>query len=180
MAFVVILIGVIFKDTVYELEIRLMVYIRENYNDPVLEEICSWLIFTTDLQFIQICCVGLYLFSDPLLAFKCTFLVLIQIFCVTVLKVFSTIPRPYWVRQGMKVTICALDYSGPSDHICVGALFYTYIILIFYYKYAEKISLLKVGALLMSATFYIFLVALSLFYLGQTFLFEWLAGMIYR
>lgn len=165
------LIGVVFKDAVYEFEIRLMAFVREKYYDPLLEEILSWLIFTTDLQFIQICCVGLYLFSDPLLAFKCTFIVLIQIFFVTVLKVFSTIPRPYWVRQGMKVTNCALDYSGPSDHICVGALFYTYH-LIYYYKYATHTSFLRVSFLLTAVNFYIFLVALSLFYMGQTFLFE--------
>jgi membrane-associated phospholipid phosphatase len=178
-AFTVILLGVVFKDAVYELEIQLMVYVRENYQTPNLEYFCTLLVFTADLQFIQICLVALYLYSDPHLAFKCTFLILIQMFFVTALKVFSTIPRPYWVHSGMNVTICALDYSGPSDHICVGALFYTYVILIYYYKYSERRSLLKVGILLIATLFYIILVALSLFYLGQTFLFECLAGMIY-
>jgi hypothetical protein len=79
----------------------------------------------------------------------------------------------------MVVTECALDYSGPSDHICVGSLFYTYLILIFYYKYSERRHTLFVIGMVLIANLYMVITALALFYLGQTFLFESAAGMAY-
>lgn len=159
---------------------KLMSYLRnqENYNEYI-EIICSWILIPTDLNFIQFVCVGIYCFSDPLLAYKCTFLIQIQIFFVNILKVFSTIPRPYWIDHKMNVTICQLDYSGPSDHIWVGAQFYTYLILIFFYKYAEDKNICFVSFLLALVYTFIGITAVSLFYLAQTFMFECLTGIIY-
>lgn len=112
------LIGIIFKELVLEQEIKLMTYLRNQENfSYTIELISTWVLIPTDLDFIQYACVFIYCFSDPLLAFKCTFIIQIQIFFVTILKVFSTIPRPYWIDHKLDVTICQLDYSGPSDHI---------------------------------------------------------------
>lgn len=139
-ALAIILIGVIFKQRVFELEVKAIVYLRENYYNDNLELLWKLLIIPTELRVIQILLVVIYCYSDPLLAYKWTFVTIIQIFFVSVLKLFSGIPRPYWLNHKMEPTECFLDYSGPSDHIWIGAMFYTYIILIFYYKYVEKIN----------------------------------------
>jgi len=202
MAFIMFVLGILFKQTLFEMEIDLMAWIRENHRSSILDEIWMWIIYPTELKMIQVFWVALYLYSDPVLAFKCTFVTIIQIFIVSTVKLISQIPRPYWLNHKMRVSMWALDYSGPSDHIWVGALFYNYLILIFYYKYAEGLSNSKglnldmlsscfsgadlnrrrkivIISLLVLSNTYILITGVSLFYLGQTFLIESMAGLIY-
>ncbi|CAI2364414.1 unnamed protein product [Moneuplotes crassus] len=179
-AILVMIFGLILKESMSDYEISLIYALRGySSHNHVLEIICSWVLVFTDLNFIEYALVAIYLFSDPLLAYKSTFLMEIQIFFVAILKLISTSPRPCWIEDKMNVHFCSLDYSGPSDHICVGAQFYTYIAIIFFYKYAEEKSLCLITGLLILIYIFIFLTGFSLFYLAQTFIFECFAGIIY-
>lgn len=104
---------------------------------------------------------------------------LITTFCVTFLKITYATPRPYWLDHDMSVPVCSLDYSGPSDHLCVGAFFYCYTILIYIYEYAEHKNYLLISICFVSAGILLFSTALALFFLGQTFLFSSTVGIIY-
>ena len=145
-----------------------MIFIRTEYLNLYLQEFFEYFILITDLKTIMLVALFLYLYADPLLSFKAVFVTAIGIVWVAVLKVLYKTPRPYWINHQMNVSICYLDYSGPSDHICIGSLFYIYTIFIFFHKYVERVNLLLVGSLLLGAFFILFTTAFGLFYLGQT------------
>jgi len=56
---------------VFQIELNLMKYIREKeYFNEFFEVFCKYILYLTELNFIEYACVAIYLYSDPLLAFK--------------------------------------------------------------------------------------------------------------
>ena len=127
---------------------------------------------------IMLMALFLYLYADPLLPFKSVFITAVGIVWVALLKMLYKTPRPYWINSQMNVTIWYVDYSGPSDHICIASMFYIYNIFIFLHKYVEKVNTFLIGLLLFLAFWVIMITTFGLFYLGQTFLFESFMGIV--
>jgi membrane-associated phospholipid phosphatase len=73
---------------------------------------------------------------------------------------------------------CSYDFSGPSDHAFLTTFFYSYIILIFS-KYSDKSRQKLSTILLILNGLLVVLIAFSLNYLGNTFLFQSLIGAVY-
>ena len=178
-AMIVILLDFMFRDVIFQYELGMIQKFRDFYNKQTMDTICRFIIFFTEIRFIKGFCIVLYLYSDPLLAFKTGILTYIAIYTITTLKIMYSIPRPFWLDEEIDTSLCKLDFSGPSDHTWVGCFFYTYVILVYFYKYAEKKNFILISCLLAANCILMLLTSFALFMLGQTFLFESTVGIIY-
>ena len=73
---------------------------------------------------------------------------------------------------------CSFDFSGPSDHAFLATFFYSYVILIFSKYSIQNKGKMKVILLSINAVIVI-LIIFSMGFLGETFLFEGIIGIIY-
>ena len=132
-----------------------------------------------DIKFIQGFSFFLYLFSDSLLGFKTALVTQFGIIIVNFLKLLYKVPRPFWVAENIIGRKCVLDFAGPSDHVFLSVFFYTYVIIIFFSKYAEETSKALLACLVAVDVVVVFLIALSGLYVGTTYVFQSFVGLIY-
>jgi len=122
--------------------------------------------------------VFIYLYSDPLLGFKTSLVTFFGVFIIACIKLIYQIPRPFWKFNEINALTCNFDFSGPSDHAFLATFFYSYKILIFS-KYSESNLTRWRNFLLAQNVILVILIIFSMNYLGNTFLFEGLIGVIY-
>ncbi|CAI2364166.1 unnamed protein product [Moneuplotes crassus] len=196
-AILFLILDFIFREDIFEYEIQLLSYLRANIQSPGFYTFCKSILWLTELETIKILCIILYFFIDPMIAFKTGILTYIAIYASVNLKFMYAIPRPFWIDHTIDVTTCSLDFSGPSDHTCIGSFFYTYATLYYYFINEDKrfdseesvssdpgwISRHKNQINIFLCISIIVIVMLftgfSLFLLGQTFMFESTIGIIY-
>lgn len=82
----------------------------------------------------------LYLTTDSLIAFKSSILTCFGIYFITFLKLLYKDGRPFWIGTDIKGYDCAFDFAGPGYHLYTITFFWTYNIVMYCMKYAEKVN----------------------------------------
>lgn len=137
-AAIFLILDFIFREDIFGYEIQLLGYLRANIQSPGFYTFCRSILWLTELETIKILSIALYFFIDPMIAFKTGILTYIAIYASVNLKFMYAIPRPFWIDHTIEVDSCSFDFSGPSDHTCIGSFFYTYATLLYYFLHEDK------------------------------------------
>lgn len=181
-AFVVAMIALpmelVLRNIVFDSEKNMIVNFQNTFPGEFFTVFCEIIVFLGEVLFVEALAVFIYLFADPLLGFKSSIVTFLGVFFIAFIKLLYQIPRPYWKFNEVLGKTCNFDFSGPSDHAFLTTFFYAYNIIIFS-KYSERRRPKLVLGLLGLNAVLVILVSFSMNYLGNTFLFESLIGMIY-
>ena len=168
----------VLRNIVFDGEKDFIINFQKTFSGDFFTVLCNIIIFFGEVLFIEALAVFIYLFADPLLGFKSSLVTFFGVFIIAFIKLIYQIPRPYWKFLEIEGKKCNFDFSGPSDHTFLSTFFYSYIIIIFS-KYSEvRRPRLAMTLLILNAVLVI-LIGFSMNYLGNTFLFEGLIGVIY-
>lgn len=82
----------------------------------------------------------LYASSDSLIAFKSAILTCFGIYIITFLKLLYKDGRPFWLSNEITGFECSFDFGGPGFHLFIISFFWSYNIIMYCMKYAEKVN----------------------------------------
>lgn len=177
-AMIAIPMELVLRNIVFDAEMNMIVNFQHALSGGFFNVLARIIVFFGEVLFIEALAVFIYLFADPLLGFKISITTFFGVFFIAFIKLLYQIPRPYWKFNEIQGKMCNFDFSGPSDHAFLTTFFYSYCVLIFS-KYSENSRPKLVVILLGLNACLVILVGFSMNYLGNTFLFEGLIGVIY-
>ena len=177
-AMIVIPLELVLRNVVIEAERSFIVSFQTALHQSFFKYMSVVIVFFGEVLFVEACAVFIYLFADPLIGFKISLVTFFGVFMIAFIKLIYQIPRPFWRFDDIIAKRCNFDFSGPSDHAFLSTFFYAYTILIFA-KYSESRFTRFRNMYLSLNGLFVILVAFSMNYLGNTFLFEGLIGIIY-
>lgn len=82
----------------------------------------------------------LYLTTDSLLAFKTAIITCFGYYILTFLKLMYKDARPFWLSEQIVGHRCRFDFGDPSYHLYTMITFWSYNIIMYQMKYAEKVN----------------------------------------
>lgn len=159
-------------------EKNMIVNFQKTFPGEFFTVLCKIIVVFGEVLLIEALAVFIYLFADPLIGFKSSLVTFFGVFFIAFIKLIYQIPRPYWKYMDIEGKLCNFDFSGPSDHAFLSTFFYSYNIIIFS-KYSEERKPKLVMLLLILNAVLVVMIAFSMNFLGNTFLFESLVGIIY-
>lgn len=120
-----------------------------------------------------------YLSTDSLIAFKSAILTCFGIFLITFLKLIYKDGRPFWIEKEIIGYACAFDFGGPGYHLYTLTFFWSYNIIMYCMKYAEKVNYLLVAILFGGLGLTGIWIVISGLYEGTIFIYQNVIGMLY-
>ena len=121
----------------------------------------------------------LYLSTDSLIAFKSAITTCFGIYIITFLKLLYKDGRPFWINPKIKPYECAFDFAGPGYHLYTIVFFWSYNIIMYCMKYAEKVNFKLVYSLFAALTLVGIWIIIAGLYTGTIYIYQNAIGMLY-
>lgn len=121
----------------------------------------------------------LYLASDSLIAFKSAILTCFGFYFITFLKLLYKDGRPFWLDSQVTSYDCVFDFAGPGYHLYIITFFWTYNIIMYCMKYAEKVHTTLVTCLFLMLGVVTAWIVVAGLYTGTIFIYQNVIGMLY-
>lgn len=121
----------------------------------------------------------LYLSTDSLIAFKSSILTCFGIYFITFLKLLYKDGRPFWLNKYVEGYDCQFDFAGPAYHLYIITFFWTYNIIMYQMKYAEKINNTLVYSMFGALGILTVWIIIAGLYTGTIFIYQNVIGMLY-
>ena len=121
----------------------------------------------------------LYLTTDSLIAFKSAILTCFGLYFITFLKLLYKDGRPFWLKENIDSYDCAFDFAGPSYHLYIITFFWSYNIVMYCMKYAEKVRVNIVAFLFSLLVLFSVWIVIAGLYTGAIFIYQNVIGMLY-
>jgi len=95
--------------------------------------------------------IALFLYSDSLLAYKSTILTCFGLFILSLLNILFKDPRPFWTSDLISENAhCFFDFGSPDTELFILTFFYSYIIIMYRFKFAPEYQSTALTAFLIS------------------------------
>jgi len=120
-----------------------------------------------------------YLATDSLIAFKSALLTCFGLYIITFLKLLYKDGRPFWLNSDIIGYQCMFDFAGPGYHLYTIAFFWSYCIVMYCMKYAEKVNTLLVNLLFFILFLISCLITIAGLYTGTIFIYQNVIGLLY-
>ena len=136
-ALIIIPVEIVIRKYLRPYEIDMILGLQESISsDAIIQFFIVW-VNIGEVYITMALAYFFYLYGDSLLGFKVSITTLFGILCISILKIFYKVPRPFWIDNRVQGRYCLHDFAGPSDHIFEITFFYPYCVFMYLSKYAK-------------------------------------------
>jgi len=144
LAIIIIPLEIFLESVLQTVEDNLIEKIQTSFPDPDLYPF--WDVFfkiPIYLFSVNTTCLFMCLFflsTDSLIAFKSAILTCFGVYIMSFLKLVYKDGRPFWLSSQVNGLLCEFDFAGPAFHLFIVSFFWSYNIVMYCMKYAEKVN----------------------------------------